>query len=85
VAPAALATTFVTSLAGVLAYAALSLQASGNVAPDWLLGLGLGAGGAAGAYAGARMQGHLSEGVLRRGLGVLALGLGARYAVLAFS
>jgi len=85
VAPAALATTFVTSLAGVLAYSALSLQASGNVAPDWLLGLGLGAGGAAGAYAGARMQGHLSEGVLGRGLGVLALGLGARYAVLALS
>jgi uncharacterized membrane protein YfcA len=82
VAPAALAATFLTSIAGVAAYAALSLGFSGDVAPDWLLGAGMGGGGLAGAYLGARMQSRLPEQLLRRGLGVLALALGVRYAIL---
>jgi uncharacterized membrane protein YfcA len=83
VAPAALATTFVTSLAGVLVFTLLSLGAGGEVAPDWALGAGMGLGGLAGSYLGARLQPRLPEELLRRGLGVLALALGARYAVLA--
>jgi uncharacterized membrane protein YfcA len=83
VAPAALATTFVTSLAGVLVFTLLSLGAGGGVAPDWALGAGMGLGGLAGSYLGARLQPRLPEELLRRGLGVLALVLGARYAVLA--
>jgi len=81
VAPAALLATFLTSLAGVLAYALLSLGAGGDVAPDWTLGLGMGLGGLAGANMGARLQSRLPEAVLRRGLGLLALALSARYAV----
>jgi uncharacterized membrane protein YfcA len=85
VAPAALAATFLTSLAGVLTYALLSLGGNGDIAPDWALGLGMGAGGMAGAYIGARLQGHLPEKLLRRGLGVLALALGLRYALRAIT
>lgn len=81
VAPAALAATFLTSLAGVATYGLLSLGLSGDVAPDWTLGLGMGLGGLAGAYLGARLQSRLPETLLRRGLGALALALGVRYAV----
>jgi uncharacterized membrane protein YfcA len=85
VAPAALAATFLTSIAGVGAYAVLSLGFSGDIAADWFLGLGLGAGGLAGGYLGASLQPRLPEALLRRGLGVLALGLGVRYGVLALT
>jgi len=79
VAPAALTATFLTSFVGVLAYALISLGASGDIAPEWTLGLGMGIGGLAGAYLGARLQSRLPEALLRRGLGVLALALGVRY------
>lgn len=82
VAPAALAATFLTSLAGVMAYALLSIGGSGDIAPDWALGIGMGIGGLAGAYLGARLQARLPEELLRRGLGLLALALGLRYALL---
>ena len=85
VAPAALAATFLTSIAGVCAYALLSLGASGDIAPDWALGTGMGLGGLAGAYLGARLQAQLPEELLRHGLGVLALLLGLRYALLAIT
>lgn len=81
VAPAALMATFLTSLAGVLTYALLSLGAHGDVAPEWTLGLGMGIGGLAGSNLGARLQPHLPESLLRRGLGLLALALSARYAI----
>jgi uncharacterized membrane protein YfcA len=83
VAPAALAATFLTSLAGVAAYSILSLGFSGEVAPDWMLGIGLGAGGLLGGYVGASLQPRLPEALLRRGLGLLALALGVRYAIVA--
>jgi len=83
VAPAALTATFLTSVAGVATFALLSLGGSGDVAPDWTLGIGIGLGGLAGAYLGARLQSRLPETLLRRALGLLALGLGLRYAVLA--
>jgi uncharacterized membrane protein YfcA len=83
VAPAALAATFLTSIAGVGAYALLSIGGSGDIAPDWALGAGMGLGGLAGAYLGVRLQTRLPEELLRRGLGALALALGLRYALLA--
>jgi uncharacterized membrane protein YfcA len=81
VAPAALAATFLTSIAGVLVFALLSIG-NNDVTPDWALGIGMGIGGLAGAYLGARLQSRLPEELLRRGLGLLALALGLRYAIL---
>ncbi|HET9198983.1 MAG TPA: sulfite exporter TauE/SafE family protein [Solirubrobacterales bacterium] len=83
VAPAALASTFLTSIVGVAAYAILSLQASGSIAPDWIVGVGIGVGGLLGGFLGASIQPHVPEELLRRGLGLLALGLGVRYGLLA--
>jgi uncharacterized membrane protein YfcA len=85
VAPAALASTFVTSIVGVIAYAALSLRHSGSIAPSWSVGVAMGLGGLLGGYVGAGLQSRLPETFLRRGLGVLALALGVRYAVLGLS
>ncbi|MFD4692656.1 sulfite exporter TauE/SafE family protein [Streptomyces sp. NPDC058463] len=81
VAPAALACTFVTSLAGAGTYALLSLTATGDIAPDWPLGLVCGFGGLCGGYLGARLQPRLPETALRLLLGSLALGIGTLYAV----
>jgi uncharacterized membrane protein YfcA len=85
VAPAALASTFLTSIVGVLAYAVLSLRHSGSIAPAWVVGLAMGTGGLLGGYVGAGLQSRAPEDLLRRGLGVVALALGVRYAVLGFS
>jgi uncharacterized protein len=82
VAPAALAATFLTSIAGVLTFSLLSIGGSDGLAPDWALGIGMGLGGLVGTYLGARLQARLSEELLRRGLGLLAIALGLRYAVL---
>ena len=83
VAPAALAATFLTSIAGVATYLLLSLGGEGDIAPDWAVGAGIGVGGLAGSALGARIGPSLPEALLRRGLGVLALALAVRYAVLA--
>lgn len=83
VAPAALVTTFVTSVAGVGAYAVLSLTATGPVSPDWGVGLLAGLGGLVGGYLGASLQPHVPEAGLRILLGVLAVGLGVTYVVVA--
>ena len=79
VAPAALASTFVTSIAGVITFLVLSVHHNGPVAPDWPTGIALGVGGLAGAYTGARIQRHLPETVIRRVMGVLVAAIGARY------
>jgi uncharacterized protein len=79
VAPAALASTFVTSVAGVITFTILSLHAHAPVAPDWPTGLALGVGGLAGAYLGARLQSRLPEVAIRRIVGVLVVAIGARY------
>jgi uncharacterized membrane protein YfcA len=78
-APAALAATFVTSVAGVITFTILSVHQHGAVAPDWPTGLALGAGGLAGGYTGARIQSRLPDRVIRRLVGVLVLAIGARY------
>jgi uncharacterized membrane protein YfcA len=85
VAPAALASTFLTSIVGVIAYALLSIRHSGSIAPVWVVGLAMGAGGLLGGYVGSGLQSRLPEPFLRRGLGVLALALGVRYVVTGLS
>jgi uncharacterized protein len=79
VAPAALASTFVTSVAGVATFLILSVHRQGPIAPDWPTGIALGIGGLAGAYTGARIQHHLPDVVIRRVMGVLVVAIGARY------
>jgi uncharacterized membrane protein YfcA len=80
VAPAALASTFATSVAGAATFALLSLTGTGDIAPDWHLGLACGLGGLIGGYLGAHLQPHLPETALRLLLGALATLLGALYA-----
>jgi uncharacterized membrane protein YfcA len=82
VAPAALAATFLTSIAGVATYALLGLQGGGNIAPDWLLGVALGVGGLGGSYVGAALQPRVPQLFLRRLLGVVAVGVAVRYLAL---
>jgi uncharacterized membrane protein YfcA len=81
VAPAALASTFATSVAGAAAFVLLSLTVSSDIAPDWYLGLACGLGGLFGGYLGARLQRRVPETALRVLLGTLATLLGALYAV----
>jgi len=59
VAGAALLSTFVSSIMGVVSYAIVSRLYSTSglaITPDWLLGVLFGIGGAAGIYVGARLQ-----------------------------
>jgi uncharacterized protein len=78
VAPAALAATFVTSVAGVATFMILSVHQHGTVAPDWPTGVALGLGGLAGAYTGARIQSLLPDALIRRLVGVLVIAIGIR-------
>ncbi|GLY47700.1 TSUP family transporter [Lentzea sp. NBRC 102530] len=79
VAPAALASTFVTSVVGALTYAVLAVTTTAGSAPQWLLGLSCGVGGLLGGYLGARLQPRVPELLLRRLLGALAVGLALLY------
>jgi uncharacterized protein len=79
VAPAALASTFVTSVAGVVTFTILSIHQHGPVAPDWPTGVALGIGGLAGGYTGARIQSRLPDALIRRLVGILVIAIGARY------
>lgn len=78
VAPATLASTFVTSLGGVLTFTLLSIS-HGPVAPNWPTGIALGIGGIAGGYLGARMQSRLPDTLIRRTVGVLAIAIAAQF------
>ncbi|GAA1292120.1 UPF0721 transmembrane protein [Planotetraspora silvatica] len=80
VAPAALASTFLTSIVGAVTYALASLMSSDHIAPDWGLGLLCGLGGLVGGYVGARLQPRLPETGLRLLLGTLAVALAVVYA-----
>jgi uncharacterized membrane protein YfcA len=82
VAPAALATTFITSCVGALTYALLALTTSGDIAPDWTLGIACGLGRLTGGYRGARLQPRLPESALRTTLGALAAALGVFHLVM---
>jgi uncharacterized membrane protein YfcA len=79
VAPAALSSTFLTSLAGVVTFSILSLHQHGSVAPNWPTGIALGAGGLAGAYAGARLHARMPETVIRRLLALVVVAIGVRF------
>jgi uncharacterized protein len=79
VAPAALTSTFVTSLAGVVTFSILSLHHHGSVAPNWPTGIALGIGGLAGGYLGARLHARLPEKIIRRLLALVVVAIGVRY------
>ena len=79
VAPAALASTFVTSVTDVVTFTILAIHQHGPAAPDWPTGIALGAGGLAGAYLGARIQSRLPETVIRRLVGILVAAIAVRY------
>jgi uncharacterized membrane protein YfcA len=85
VAPATLAATFLTSLVGIATYQVLQAVHGGTIAPQWILGAFLGAGGFAGSYCGARLQRRLPERNLRRLLGAIACVVAARYIQTAIS
>jgi uncharacterized membrane protein YfcA len=79
VAPVALGSTLVTSVAGVVTFTILSVHHHRSVAPDWPTGIALGIGGLAGAYTGARIKFRLPEVLIRRLVGVLMVAIGACY------
>src|SRR3954470_21841788 len=81
VAPAALASTFLTSVVGALTYAGLALTTSGDIAPIWNVGLLCGLGGLGGGYVGAWLQPRLPERALRLLLGTLAALVSLLYVV----
>jgi uncharacterized membrane protein YfcA len=81
VAPAALASTFATSVVGAVSYGLLAVVADGAIAPDWVLGLACGLGGLVGGYVGARLQPRMPDIALRLLLGLLAIGLAVAYVV----
>jgi hypothetical protein len=85
VAPAALTATFVTSCAGVIAYALLGVAGQPAAAPQWALGVALGLGGLLGGTLGARLQPRLPETLLRRLLGALACGVALAYLIQALT
>ncbi len=79
VAPATIAATFLTSVAGIATFQVLQFSHGGAAAPEWVLGAFLGVGGFAGAYCGARLQSRLPERSQRRLLGCIACLVAARY------
>ncbi|MFZ0119018.1 MAG: sulfite exporter TauE/SafE family protein [Pseudonocardiaceae bacterium] len=81
VAPAALTSTFLTSIVGAGTYALLALVSTGDIAPDWPLGLACGLGGLFGGYLGAHLQPRMPETALRLLLGGLAIALAIVYTV----
>jgi uncharacterized membrane protein YfcA len=83
VAPAALASTFVTSVAGAVAFAVLALGTDGSIAPDWTIGVAAGVGGLVGGYWGARWSHLAPERALRLLLGGVAIALAVTYVAVA--
>jgi uncharacterized membrane protein YfcA len=79
VAPAALASTFLTSLTGAGVFAVLDLTGGGDIAPDWPVGLLCGLGGLVGGYVGAVLQPLLPERRLRQLLGTCAIAIATLY------
>lgn len=79
VAGAALASTLITSLAGVLIYSLLPAPAGVSTQPDWALGALFGGGGLVGMYLGARLQRLVPEQLLKLGLTGLLITIGSYY------
>ena len=79
--PAALASTFATSVVGAIAYGLRAIVVDGPIAPKLVLGVACGAGGLVGGYLGVQqLQPRMPETVVRL-LGVLAIGLAVAYVV----
>jgi uncharacterized membrane protein YfcA len=70
--------TFVSSVAGVVTSSLLAVRHQ-SVAPNWVTGITMGAGGLAGGYVGARIQHRLPESVIRRALGGMVVAAGALF------
>ncbi|MGQ9513113.1 MAG: sulfite exporter TauE/SafE family protein [Thermodesulfitimonas sp.] len=84
VAGAALAGTFLSSIAGVVFFHVLALTpmvGQAAVAPDWALGALFGVGGLLGTYVGARVQKFLPDRLIRGILGALVTYLALRYVI----
>jgi len=82
VAGAALFSTLVGSIGGVVSYWVIGLMSasvSGSTSPDWVLGGLLGLGGAAGMYVGARLQRFLPAQFIKTVLMVCLLAIAVRY------
>lgn len=80
VAGASLMGTFITSIAGVIAYQVLSSVYTGmSVAPDWYLGILFGIGGLFGMYLGARCQKHVPVNVIKLILCICVLFVASKY------
>jgi hypothetical protein len=80
VAGAALMGTFITSVAGVFFYQIIAPFYPGtSVAPDWLLGILFGMGGAVGIYLGARCQKFVPASAIKWMLTVIVIFVSTRY------
>ena len=78
IAGAVLLGTFVSSLAGVTFYSLIPINGA-VAAPDWLLGILLGAGGLLGMYLGARMQKYAPERWIKLMLGCVIIIVASKY------
>jgi uncharacterized protein len=83
VAPACLTTTFATSIVGVAAFQVLAASQSSwaGAAPDYAVGVALGAGGLLGSFIGARLQHRLPERGLQILLGLVLIGAAVAYMI----
>ncbi len=79
VAGAALFSTFLTSIAGVVLYTVLPAAGGLATAPDWPLGILFGMGGFAGMYLGARLQRYVPQRAIKFLLGIMLVALALRY------
>lgn len=79
VAPAALVSTFLTSVAGVAAYIAIAAAGHGAAAPHWGIAFGCGLGGLAGGFVGAGLQRRIPARALTAGLGAVAVAVALAY------
>ncbi len=79
VAGAALASTLITSVAGVFVYSLLSVPAGVSTQPDWALGILFGTGGMVGMYLGARCQKFVPQKILKLLMGGLLVVIALQY------
>lgn len=70
---------------GAVTYSLLALVNTGDIAPDWTLGLACGLGGLFGGYLGAHFHPRVPDTALRLLLGGLAITLAIVYAVQALT
>lgn len=79
VAPAALVSTFVTSIVGAASFVAIAASGTPSAGPVWSIGIACGLGGLVGGYAGAHVQEHVPQRALTALLGGVALAVATAY------